>query len=89
MKKLLIGNIEELLEQNKNACVLNFGSKKFNAPTFNLSEISDLTEAAANLFTGLRTLDESAAKIILTDYLPNIGLGMAINDRLTRAAAEK
>ncbi len=89
MKKLVIGNIEMLLEKNKNAAVLSFGNKKYNALTFNLSEKADLIEAAANLFTGLRTLDESNGEIIITNYLPETGLGKAINDRLTRAAANK
>ena len=88
MKKLVIGNIETLLLQNKDAAVLSFGNKKYNVPTFNLSEKGDITEAAANLFTGLRILDESDTDIILCEYLPSIGLGIAINDRLTRAAAK-
>lgn len=89
MKKIYIGNIDLLMGQYKNVCVLNFGRKKFNVPTFNLSENENLTEAAANLFTGLRALDECQAEIILCEYLPETGLGIAINDRLKRAAAEK
>lgn len=89
IKKLVIGNIEELLKQYENPGVLSFGNKTFDVYTFNLSRTSDLTEAAANLFEGLRALDESKVEIILTDYLPEIGLGIAINDRLTRAAAIK
>ena len=71
------------------AGVLSFGEKRYSVYTFNLSEKADLTEAAANLFQGLRSLDESNCEIIVTDYLPPIGLGIAINDRLTRAAAGK
>lgn len=89
MKKIIIGDIAKLLLQYKNPCVLNFGSKKYDAPTFNLSESGDVIEAAANLFNGLRTLDESNTEVILCEYLPEIGLGIAINDRLRRAAAEK
>lgn len=89
MKKIIIGDIDKLLLEYRNACVLNFGDRKFNVPTFNLSLKSNLTEAAANLFNGLRTLDESSAQVILCDYLPEIGLGIAINDRLKRASAEK
>lgn len=55
--------------------------------TYNLSVSGDLKEASANLFKYLRLLDESEARYIVTDYLPNEGLGMAINDRLRRAMA--
>jgi L-threonylcarbamoyladenylate synthase len=89
VKKLLIGNVDELLKQHPNAGVLSFGEKTYNVYTFNLSDKADLTEAAANLFEGLRALDESKVEVIITDYLPSIGLGIAINDRLTRAAAGK
>lgn len=89
MKKLVIGNVEELLKQYENAGVLSFGNKTYDVYTYELSRNSDLTEAAANLFAGLRALDESKVEIIITEYLPAIGLGIAINDRLTRAGAEK
>ena len=89
MKKLVIGNVEELLKQYENAGVLSFGDKSYEVYTYELSRTADLTEAAANLFAGLRALDESKVEIIITEYLPAIGLGIAINDRLTRAAAEK
>lgn len=58
-------------------------------PTLNLSPKADLTEAAANLFSMLRTLDESGAKRIAVMPIPNTGLGEAINDRLMRAAAPR
>jgi L-threonylcarbamoyladenylate synthase len=89
MKKLVIGNVDELLKQYENAGVLSFGNKTYDVYTYELSRTADLTEAAANLFAGLRALDESKVEIIITEYLPAIGLGIAINDRLTRAAAEK
>ena len=43
-------------------------------------------EAAINLFKMLRLADDSDADLIITQYLPEIGLGKAINDRLKRAA---
>ena len=52
----------------------------------NLSATGDLQEAAANLFAGLRALDESGAKTIAVMPIPDRGLGEAINDRLRRAA---
>jgi len=57
--------------------------------TTNLSEKSDLVEAAANLFLALRKLDASGAGSIAVAPVPNWGLGEAINDRLRRAAAPR
>ncbi|MFO0506427.1 MAG: Sua5 family C-terminal domain-containing protein, partial [Chryseotalea sp.] len=54
-----------------------------------LSPSGNLAEAAANLFTYMRALDESTVDEIWTELVPDIGLGKAINDRLQRAAAEK
>src|SRR5262249_38278838 len=55
----------------------------------NLSERGDLTEAAANLFSHLRSLDRTAAAAIAVMPIPQEGLGEAINDRLARAAAPR
>lgn len=52
----------------------------------NLSEGGDLTEAAHNLFSYLRKLDETNASSIAVMPIPNRGIGFAINDRLSRAA---
>lgn len=52
----------------------------------NLSETGDLLEAAANLFSYLRILDGSDASQIAVMDIPNVGIGIAINDRLKRAA---
>ncbi|WP_291297084.1 L-threonylcarbamoyladenylate synthase [Elioraea sp.] len=61
--------------------------------TFNLSEAGDLAEAAARLFAGLRFLDaEGRARglsRIAAMAVPARGLGLAINDRLKRAAAPR
>jgi L-threonylcarbamoyladenylate synthase len=55
----------------------------------NLSLRGDLTEAAANLFSHLRALDESGAKSIAVMPIPHDNLGEAINDRLARAASPR
>lgn len=52
----------------------------------NLSESGDLVEAAANLFRYLHELDASGAAGIAVMDIPDTGLGLAINDRLRRAA---
>ena len=57
--------------------------------TLNLSKAGDLGEAAANLFAMLRALDASGAASIAVMPIPEAGLGEAINDRLTRAAAPR
>jgi L-threonylcarbamoyladenylate synthase len=56
--------------------------------TLNLSPTGDLTEAAANLFAHLRSLDMPEIARIAVMPIPQTGLGLAINDRLRRAAAD-
>lgn len=52
-----------------------------------LSENGDPLEAAKNLFSHLRQLDQSGAEILLAEPCPTIsGIGHAITDRLARAA---
>lgn len=55
----------------------------------NLSAAGDLTEAAANLFHHLHALDAIGAETIAVSPIPETGLGVAINDRLRRAAAPR
>jgi len=54
-----------------------------------LSRSGDLTEAAANLFAALRALDRPDLAGIAVMPIPERGLGVAINDRLRRAAAPR
>ena len=70
---------------------LNFADSKLNASgSLNLSSSGDLSEAAANLFDYLHQLDEFALnngiKTIAVAAIPNKSVGLAINDRLIRAA---
>ena len=53
-----------------------------------LSRTADLREAAARLFACLRELDDKAlpGQVIAVAPVPDEGLGVAINDRLRRAA---
>jgi L-threonylcarbamoyladenylate synthase len=55
----------------------------------NLSAGGDLEEAAANLFAMLRELDRPDFRGIAVMPIPEAGLGVAINDRLRRAAAPR
>ncbi|ETX30514.1 L-threonylcarbamoyladenylate synthase [Roseivivax isoporae] len=55
----------------------------------NLSAAGDLREAAANLFAHLHALDAGGPRVIAVSPVPGHGLGVAINDRLRRAAAPR
>ncbi len=61
--------------------------------TVQLSLTGKLVEATANLFAALRALDEAGKKQTLRAIavmpIPETGLGLAINDRLRRAAAPR
>lgn len=65
------------------------------AAAHNLSPSRDLKEAAARLFMLLRSLDAALTDrvgvdgVIATAPIPMAGLGRAINDRLSRAAAPR
>jgi L-threonylcarbamoyladenylate synthase len=60
---------------------------------FQLSDSCSAIEAASRLFEGLRWLDvegaRSGARAIAVMPVPDSGLGLAINDRLQRAAAPR
>ncbi len=58
-------------------------------PSINLSETGNLEQAAARLFSALHELDGSGVDTIAVMPIPQTGLGEAINDRLTRAAAPR
>jgi L-threonylcarbamoyladenylate synthase len=75
-------------------CLLAFGPNLVPGSeramrVLNLSQRGDLIEAAANLFSHLRVLDDEGANTIAVMPVPHDGLGEAINDRLARAAAPR
>lgn len=65
--------------------LLGFGPEALGS-TLNLSVNGDLVEAAANLFAMLRDLERARPAGIAVMPIPKTGLGLAINDRLRRAA---
>jgi L-threonylcarbamoyladenylate synthase len=73
---------------DEGAALLAFGKQEAQT-IFNLSVSGDLREAAANLYLGLKKLDETGVKKICVSPIPNEGLGVAINDRLQRASAPR
>jgi L-threonylcarbamoyladenylate synthase len=71
---------------------LDFAGALSSTPSrmrLDLSPSGDLVEAAANLFSYLRALDESGAPRIAVAPIPERDLGAAINDRLRRGAAPR
>jgi L-threonylcarbamoyladenylate synthase len=52
----------------------------------NLSSTGDLAQAAAHLFDALHNADASLANTIAVAPIPHEGIGIAMNDRLARAA---
>ena len=58
-------------------------------PGVNLSPTGELVEAAANLYAYLHLLDDTGIDTIAVMPIPNEGVGVAINDRLRRAAAPR
>ncbi|TDD97396.1 L-threonylcarbamoyladenylate synthase [Flavobacterium cellulosilyticum] len=53
--------------------------------TIVLSEKGDLIEAAKNLYESLHQLDKMNLDVIIAQKMPEVGLGVSINDRLERA----
>ena len=56
--------------------------------TINLSVNGNLIEAATNLFSILRSIDDLKLNNVAIAKIPNTGIGIAINDRLQRAAIQ-
>lgn len=89
---IYVGNISDLISKS---AFKKIGILSFNGETMyegvhiqkNLSTIGDTFEAAKNLFNFLRYLDDCGLDVIYTEFVPSIGLGSAINDRITRASS--
>lgn len=69
----------------KNEVFLGFGTNSKTDCNFNLSKTANLHEAAYNLFDYLIKSDQLNKKRIAVAPIPNIGIGVVINERLTRA----
>ena len=80
-KTLIIGDVAVYRKEHP--------SKKIGVISLEkLSPSENLKEAAHNLFSALRDLDESDVDVIIAEKFPDTFLGRAINDRLERAAAK-
>ncbi len=90
MKKHYSPGIPIFINQKKppkNHAFITFGKKyRKNKNYFNLSKNGDLKEAAANLYQTFRKIKKLKFKKIFVIKIPNKGVGIAINDRITRAS---
>lgn len=86
---LITGNPAELIQQfqGKKIGLIDFGRPLDINVRFrvNLSPEANPDEAARNLFSMMREMDNCGADVILAPILPEAGLGAAVNDRLKRA----
>ncbi len=90
LKRHYSPGIPMLLNQKKagkNCALITFGKKyKKKKNCFNLSKNSDLKEAASNLYKTFRKIKRQGFKKIYVVKIPNLGPGIAINDRLKKAS---
>ena len=90
LKKHYSPGVPIKLNQKKakiNEAFIVFGKKyKKGKNIFNLSYKSNLKEAARNLYKMLRLIKSKNYKMICVSSIPKKGIGLAINDRLSRAA---
>ncbi len=89
---LYIDDEHQLNTINKKTGRLTFGANKAKNDDYaveNLSSTGNLKEAATNLYHALHKLEESGVEIIIAEPVPESGIGVAIMDRLRKAAAKK
>jgi len=94
-KPFVLGDLDQLvphyLAKGKKFGLLSFQKAFEEVDAANqrvLSEKGDFREAAQHLFAAMRYLDQQDVSVILSEELPEKGLGKAINDRLRRASAK-
>ncbi len=94
--RLVAPGVQVAIYHQGNEAPAQLGSLAFEKPSTAapfvheeiLSPAGDLREAAATLFAKLRRLDEAGLDMIIAEEVPERGLGIAIMDRLRKAAAQ-
>lgn len=84
----------DLLDSIKENQSLSIGvltmNPHFSSPTVKKVELLSgnfsLKEAASNLYAALHRLDKCGLDLIIAEKFPDLGLGLALNDRLKRAS---
>lgn len=88
-KRLYIVGDHALPEDKTQAAYIGFGSLEGQSGYKlyrQLSPSGDLAEAAVNLFQVLHELEEAELEYIVAEPVPETGLGLAVMDRLRKAA---
>ncbi len=91
-KPFFVGSLTDLqkIHSDKKIGIIAFGefaTMQSHTIVKNLSETKNYNQAAIHLFSFMRELDESDVDVIICELLPEQNLGLAINDRLRRAAS--
>lgn len=87
--KFVVGDLDALKVEyaGKHFGIISFSTvHKGTFPQIVLSINGNLREAASKLFTAMREMDAQNFDLILAEWVPDVGIGKAINDRLRRAA---
>ena len=89
-KKMFMADLDKTVElvDLERAALLSFKKDYKAKHQVILSPDGDTKEAAKNLFDALRRLDKMPVDLILAEFVPDEGIGRAINDRLRRASAK-
>ena len=90
LKKVITGNLNSLLQKHStdSFAVLAFQQNLRQKYQRILSPAGNLEEAAKHFFSYMRELDKMPVDLILAEFVPDTGVGRAINDRLKRASIE-
>jgi L-threonylcarbamoyladenylate synthase len=91
LRRALAQAAAELLDQKRRVGLLVADEDRealagLGVPVVSLGPLADLRHIARSLFAGLRELDSQGAHVILARAYPPTGIGLAISDRLLRAA---
>jgi len=92
MRSAMLREVQQRREQGEEVGVLVADEdvvafQASGARVFTLGNAAAPEQVAAALFTGLRTLEEAGVQVILCRNFDEHGLGLAIRDRLLRAAS--
>ena len=93
IKKILEQISQTRKEEQKSIGILTVDEETHHFESFlqleviSLGSLNDLQEIGRNLFAGMRTLEQAGVEVILTTDFGEHGLGLAIRDRLRRAAS--